>query len=275
MTGQQFELYVSQVFYDNGHHTQMTKSTGDFGVDLILNGYIAVQVKCYSSPVGAKAVQEAHTGMAYHKCTEAWVVTNNRFTPAAKKLAEVNRVRLIEGDELKHLADNPDSSTDRRDRYQDALAARKKSKSFARKTARDARKAKARAKMSREQNAHVAAELVLPAPITAPDSTLRAFQGDQVEARRAFNLARFRADEARREAAFRANFQPNESGWYPDPANPSKQQAYWDGEAWSAPGQGGPELEPKPLRNNSGLLVWLTLLVVVAGVGSALYWFLA
>jgi restriction endonuclease Mrr len=123
MTGAEFERYVGQVFHDNGHHAAVTKATGDYGVDLILNGYIAVQVKKYSSPVGPKAVQEVVAGKAHYKCTEAWVVTNSTFTSAAAMLADSNGVRLIAGEELQWLAENPDQTADHRERYKAAMAA--------------------------------------------------------------------------------------------------------------------------------------------------------
>ncbi len=45
MTGAEFEYYVGQVLHENGHHAAVTRASGDYGVDLVLNGEIAVQVK--------------------------------------------------------------------------------------------------------------------------------------------------------------------------------------------------------------------------------------
>ena len=118
MTGAEFEHFVGQVFYENGHHAEVTRGSGDYGVDLVLDGKIAVQVKMYSSPVGPGAVQQAVAGMAFYRCVEAWVVTNSTFTKAAVALAAANGVRLIAGDELQWLADNPDSTADHRARYE-------------------------------------------------------------------------------------------------------------------------------------------------------------
>jgi hypothetical protein len=60
-------------------------------------------------------------GTRYYKCSQAWVVTNSTYTPAAVALAEANDVRLIDGNELTWLAENPDSTTDHGERYR-ALA---------------------------------------------------------------------------------------------------------------------------------------------------------
>lgn len=45
MTGADFEDYVRTIFEENGYHALGTPASGDYGVDLVLNGYIAVQVK--------------------------------------------------------------------------------------------------------------------------------------------------------------------------------------------------------------------------------------
>jgi hypothetical protein len=124
-SGPEFEHFVAEVFEENGHCAEVTQASGDFGVDLILNGEIAVQVKFYGATVGPTAVQEVVAGMAFYNCSEAWVVTNSTFTPAAELLAKANNVRLIAGDELQWIAENPDRSANHRERYDAAVAAAK------------------------------------------------------------------------------------------------------------------------------------------------------
>ncbi|WP_205878912.1 restriction endonuclease [Mycobacterium camsae] len=121
-SGTEFEKFVAQVFAANGHHATVTKNSGDYGVDLVLNGEIAVQAKFYGSVVGPSAVQEVVAGRAVYGCSEAWVVTNSTFTPAAVTLAKANGVRLIAGDELQWLAENPERSTEHAARYRAHLA---------------------------------------------------------------------------------------------------------------------------------------------------------
>jgi len=107
MSGIQFEKYLKLIFEQKGFKAEITKTTGDFGADLILkenDKKIVVQAKRYNSRVGIKAVQEAVSAVQYYKATEAWVVTNNEFTSAAIELARSNKVRLIERDELIHMA---------------------------------------------------------------------------------------------------------------------------------------------------------------------------
>ncbi|WP_416150250.1 restriction endonuclease [Salipaludibacillus sp. HK11] len=107
MSGIQFEKYLKLIFEQKGYKAQNTKTTGDFGADLILkkgDKKIIIQAKRYNSRVGIKAVQEAVSAVQYYKATEAWVVTNNEFTGAAIELARANKVRLIERDELMQMA---------------------------------------------------------------------------------------------------------------------------------------------------------------------------
>ena len=108
MSGHEFEHHVAKVMRANGYRVTVTRGSGDYGVDLILNGQIAVQVKRYSSPVGPKAVQEVVAGMAIHRCTESWVVTNSTFTAAAIKLAAANGVRLVPGRSFEAMASEVD-----------------------------------------------------------------------------------------------------------------------------------------------------------------------
>ncbi|MFD0051448.1 restriction endonuclease [Actinomycetes bacterium NPDC127524] len=104
MTGTQFEQYLELLFTQKGYKVSLTKSTGDFGADLILKSTggktIIVQAKRYSKNVGIKAVQEVVSAVPHYKGTEAWVVTNSYYTEAAKKLAVTNNVQLYNRDQL-------------------------------------------------------------------------------------------------------------------------------------------------------------------------------
>jgi hypothetical protein len=109
MTGKEFEQFLVQVFQERGYRVEHIGNVGDQGVDLILardQHRIAVQAKGYvGQAVGNDAVQQAHTGSAYHRCQSAAVVTNARFTFAARALAERIGCRLIDGDEMNDLID--------------------------------------------------------------------------------------------------------------------------------------------------------------------------
>ncbi|OPA80989.1 hypothetical protein BVG16_01170 [Paenibacillus selenitireducens] len=103
MDGVQFEKYLGYLFQAHGYKTEVTKTIGDYGADLILQKEgkkIVVQAKRYSKNVGIKAVQEAQASIAYYAASEAWVISNSDYTAAAYDLAKSNKVRLIHREEL-------------------------------------------------------------------------------------------------------------------------------------------------------------------------------
>ncbi|MGG6899126.1 restriction endonuclease, partial [Rhizobium sp. BR 315] len=103
MDGFQFEYYLNELFKSNGYTSQVTKSRGDYGADLILKRdgeVIAVQAKRHSKPVGLKAIQEITAAKGFYRANKAWVVTNNSFTKQAINLASSLDVKLIGREEL-------------------------------------------------------------------------------------------------------------------------------------------------------------------------------
>ncbi len=68
MDGRQFELYLGHLFKSHGFDSQVTRSAGDYGADLVISKSgkkIVVQAKLYSKNVGISAVQEV-TGAIAH-----------------------------------------------------------------------------------------------------------------------------------------------------------------------------------------------------------------
>jgi HJR/Mrr/RecB family endonuclease len=97
MRGTEFEERMKLLFEDIGYCIEKTPITGDFGADLIAQRpgeRIAIQCKRYSYPVGVKAVQEVATSVKHYNADRAIVITNNRFTQQAHKLAKTNEVEL-------------------------------------------------------------------------------------------------------------------------------------------------------------------------------------
>ena len=106
MSGTEFEDYVAQVARSCGVPVIMTPLSGDWGVDLIIGhrpDRLAVQCKRLGRPVGPGAVQEVVAGAPMQDCTRTMVVTNQGFTPAARKLAELHGCVLVDGTELVRL----------------------------------------------------------------------------------------------------------------------------------------------------------------------------
>lgn len=107
MEGHDFEYYCAGLLKANGFtDVTVTQGSGDYGIDVLASKdgvSYAIQCKCYSSPVGNKAVQEAYSGKSYYNKMVAVVMTNNSFTSAAKETAEKNSVLLWDRDKLTDL----------------------------------------------------------------------------------------------------------------------------------------------------------------------------
>jgi HJR/Mrr/RecB family endonuclease len=111
--GQDFELFTVQLLLHNGYDEAFaTPASGDYGIDVIAKKggeSYAIQCKCYSKPVGNKAVQEAYSGKSVYKCDHAVVFTNNYYTKAAKITAKENNVMLWDRSTLIDMMCNVDT----------------------------------------------------------------------------------------------------------------------------------------------------------------------
>ena len=108
MDGHEFERFVSLLFTKMGYMTEITKGSGDQGMDKKKkkNGSrIGIQAKCYSNKVTNKAVQEIFTSLNYYNCNKGMVITNNYFTESALELAQSNNIVLWDRDILKRKID--------------------------------------------------------------------------------------------------------------------------------------------------------------------------
>lgn len=98
MTGEDFENYVAAKLRAAGYRVATTRTTGDFGVDLIARKgrqRMAVQCKRHGRRVGTAAVQQVVAGARLHGCSSTMVVSNQEFTPAAIQLAQVHACELV------------------------------------------------------------------------------------------------------------------------------------------------------------------------------------
>lgn len=116
MTGDEFEHYCASVLKRNGFSdVEVTKVSGDYGIDILAKKdgiSYAIQCKCFSSPVGNKAIQEAFSGKAFYNAMVAAVLTNNYFTDAAKETAKRTAVLLWDRDYLSALINKKNGSKD-------------------------------------------------------------------------------------------------------------------------------------------------------------------
>lgn len=115
MTGVEFERYVAAILRGRGYSVEMTRATGDFGVDLIATKAgvrTAVQCKRQVRMVNGSAVQQVVAGAAIYDCTATMVVSNHRYTRAAEQLADAHGCVLIDRTRLARMS-RPGGSTRR------------------------------------------------------------------------------------------------------------------------------------------------------------------
>ena len=92
--GHDFEYYCAELLRKKGFiDVEVTKGSGDYGADILAEKdgvTYAIQCKCYTAPIGVKAIQEAYAGRDYYDRMVGAVLTNQYFTTpavdAAKKL---------------------------------------------------------------------------------------------------------------------------------------------------------------------------------------------
>jgi len=116
LNGIEFEVAIAGLYEYKGYNVEITKASGDFGVDVIAkkgSEILAIQAKRYSGKVGIKAVQEVSAGALYYKATKAIVITNSFFTEQAKELAKRTKTTLINKKRLANMWESyhPSSTT--------------------------------------------------------------------------------------------------------------------------------------------------------------------
>ena len=109
MPGHEFEHYVACLLQHQGFRAQVTRGSGDFGVDIVAaKGSVsfAVQCKRHNGNVSRSAVSDAVAGKQHYRCQEAMVITNRYFTDGAVRLAQSTHCHLIDRDRLSDWVDD-------------------------------------------------------------------------------------------------------------------------------------------------------------------------
>ena len=98
MEGHDFEYFCADLLEKSGFlEVEVTKGSGDYGADILAEKdgvTYAIQCKCYHSPIGVKAVQEAYAGRDYYDRMVGAVLTNQYFTAPAVEAAKKLKILL-------------------------------------------------------------------------------------------------------------------------------------------------------------------------------------
>ena len=98
LEGHEFEYYCAELLQKKGFiEVEVTKGSGDYGADILAEKdgvTYAIQCKCYTAPIGVKAIQEAHAGRDYYDRMVGAVLTNQYFTEPAVEAAKKLKILL-------------------------------------------------------------------------------------------------------------------------------------------------------------------------------------
>lgn len=104
LSGLEFEQFLARQFREKGFQVTLTKASGDFGADLIVETSsgtrAAVQAKRFKNKVNLKAVQEVVASVSPYAADFGIVIAASGFFPSAVELARTNQVELWDEDKL-------------------------------------------------------------------------------------------------------------------------------------------------------------------------------
>lgn len=107
MDGHEFEYFCADILEKNGFtNVSVTRGSGDQGVDVLATKdgiKYAIQCKNYESALGNTPIQEVNAGKILYKCHVGVVMTNSRFTPGARELAEATGTLLWDRTDLQNM----------------------------------------------------------------------------------------------------------------------------------------------------------------------------
>ena len=113
MEGHEFEYYCAELLKKCGfQEVQVTRGSGDYGIDVLAEKdgiTYAIQCKCYTAPVGVKAVQEAYAGRGYYDRMEGVELTNQYFTQPAVEAARKLKILLWDRGYLEDLVEDSEA----------------------------------------------------------------------------------------------------------------------------------------------------------------------
>ncbi len=111
----EFEELVANIFRRLGFRTNMTKQTGDGGVDIearydgeIFKGTYLIQCKHWQKNVGEPPLRDLYGVVQDRNALKGILVTSSGFSPKAKEFTRGKNIDLIDGDTLAKLSEIED-----------------------------------------------------------------------------------------------------------------------------------------------------------------------
>lgn len=107
MEGTEFEQFCARILELRGFcDVSVTRASRDYGTDILAEKdgvTYAIQCKCYSEPVGVKAIQEAFAGREFYDRMVGAVMTNQYFTQPAVEAARKLKILLWDRDYIQEM----------------------------------------------------------------------------------------------------------------------------------------------------------------------------
>ena len=110
LSGVEFEQICQMLVEKMGMNAQLTKASGDGGIDIIayntqplLSGKYIIQCKRYSGSVGEPIIRDLYGVVMSEKANKGILMTTGYFTSSAKKFAIDKQIELIDGNSMLDL----------------------------------------------------------------------------------------------------------------------------------------------------------------------------
>lgn len=107
LSEKELEKFSAHLFSKMGYKAQLTSSTGDHGIDVLLinpkGQKEVVQCKQWNKQVGEPQVRDLFGTMQHEKAVKGWLVAPGGFSTPAKRWAKGKSIELIDDEELTKL----------------------------------------------------------------------------------------------------------------------------------------------------------------------------
>jgi hypothetical protein len=106
LDGLSFERQVGDLFKQLGKVVEVTKASGDWGVDVFLSdasGLTAVQCKAHRGKIGPSVVRDLYGAMAHFQANRGMVISTGGYTVGAREFAMGKTIDLLDLNDLLKL----------------------------------------------------------------------------------------------------------------------------------------------------------------------------